>query len=241
MCVARGLSTQLYIPVVTTTLKQMIVGFQFPGHSVDDLGTGCQPFLVAYAGKAHHLQVTTALAVADQLAQGDQSASLADIRTIREGERLKFPLNASEVCVTLSRYAVLCQTLFQGTGPRHPFVEALWKVATGLKDVEPFVTDKYNELAGVHNLTSVYYTRIARAVQVCSHEYLHRLATNDTDPTDGIEVSKFDSMLLDLSTRGTFQNSINWMDIPALYMAPAATSRSVTTQHGDPKCGVHDF
>ena len=52
VCVARGLSTQLYVPVVTTTLKQMIVGFQFPGHSADDLGTGCQPFLVAYAGRS---------------------------------------------------------------------------------------------------------------------------------------------------------------------------------------------
>lgn len=50
----------------------------------------------------------------------DQNASLADIRTIRDGEKLKFPLNASEVCVTLIRYAVLCQTLFQGTGNKHP-------------------------------------------------------------------------------------------------------------------------
>lgn len=227
VCVARGLSTQLYVPVVTTTLKQMIVGFQFPGHSADDLETGCQPFLVAYAGKAHHLQATSASAIADQLAQGDQSATLADIRTIREGEKIKFPLNASEVCVTLFRYAVLCQTLFQGAGgPRHPFVETLWKVATGLKDIEPFVTDKYNELADVHNLTSVYYARIVRAVQVCSHEYLHRVATSDTDTIDGIEVPKFDALLVDL-TRGTFQNSTNWMDIPAAYMAPAAAmSRS---------------
>jgi hypothetical protein len=122
VCVTRGLSTQLYVPVVTTALKQMVVGFQFPGHSADDLSTGCQPFLVAYAGKAHHLQVTSASAVAAQSAQGDQNASLADIRTIREGEKLKFPLNATEVCVTLFRYAILCQTLFQGSGAKHPFV-----------------------------------------------------------------------------------------------------------------------
>ena len=86
---ARGrLSTELYVPAVsTTTLKQMIVGLRFPGLSSDDLATGCQQFLVAYAGKSHHLQVTAASSsVANQLAQGDQSASLADIRTICEGE-----------------------------------------------------------------------------------------------------------------------------------------------------------
>ena len=126
VCMARGLSTQLYVPAVTTALKQMVTGLQFPGHSVDDLGTGCQPFLVSYAGKAHHIQATAASAIADQLAQGEHSASLADVRTIREGEKVKFPLNATEVTVTLLRYAVLCQTLFQGAGDDHPFVDALW-------------------------------------------------------------------------------------------------------------------
>ena len=91
----------MYLPVVTTTLKQMIVGLQFAGHSADDLGTGCQPFLVSYAGKAHHMQSTAASAVADQLVQGDHSATLSDIRTIREGEKIKFPLNVSEVSITL--------------------------------------------------------------------------------------------------------------------------------------------
>lgn len=225
VCVARGLSTQLYVPVVTTALKQMVVGFQFAGYSVDDLSTGCQPFMVAYAGKAHHHQVTSASAVAAQLAQGDQSASLADIRTIREGEKLKFPLNATEVCITLYRYAVLCQMLFQGAGERHPFVESLWKVASGLKDVEPFVTDKYNELASVHRITSIYYARIVRAVQVLSQEYLMRVATNGEDNIEGVAVPSFDNMLLDL-TRGTFQNSTNWIDLPMEYMEPGTTSRA---------------
>ena len=44
------LSTELYVPVVTTSLKQMITRFQFMGHSTDHLATGCQPFMVAYAG-----------------------------------------------------------------------------------------------------------------------------------------------------------------------------------------------
>jgi hypothetical protein len=216
VCGARGLSTALYVPVVTTTLKQMIVGLQFAGHNADDLATGCQPFLVSYAGKAHHMQATAASAVADQLAQGDHSATLSDIRTIREGEKIKFPLNVTEVIITLSRYAVLCQTLFQGSGPTHPFVDALWEVANGLQNIAPFVTDKYNELAAMYNLTSVYYARIVRAVQVLSHEYLQGVATNNADNVVGVPVPNFSVMLVEL-TRGTFRNSAHWIDIPMEY------------------------
>lgn len=234
VCMERGLSTLLYVPIVTTTLKQMATGLQFPGHGVDDLSTGCQPFLaVAYAGKAHHLQATAASAVADQLAQGDHNATLADIRTIREGEMVKFPLNASEVCVTLARYAVLCQTLFQGAGEKHPFVEAMWKVAFGLKDIEPFVTDKYNDLASAHpGITSVYYARIVRTVQVYAHEYLHRIAINATDDITGIVVPDFGGLLLEL-TRGTYPNSTNWMDLPASYLETAATRSGTVATHSN--------
>ena len=52
---SRGLATELYTPVVTAALKQMIVSFQFVGHGVDDLATGCQPFLVTYTGSANQL------------------------------------------------------------------------------------------------------------------------------------------------------------------------------------------
>lgn len=128
-------------------------------------------FLVTYAGKAHHIQMTAASAVADQLVQGNYSASLAEIRTIKEGEKAKFPLNVSEeVSITLHRYAVLCPTMFQGEGASHPFVTALWAVASGLQNIAPFVTDKYNKLATLHGLGSTYYARIVRAVQVMSHE-----------------------------------------------------------------------
>ena len=228
VCMSRGLSTQLNVPVVTTTVKQMIVGFQFPGHSADNLGTGCQPFLVAYAGKAHHHQVTAASSVADQLAQGDQNATLSDIHTIWEGEKLKFPLNVSEVCVTLYRYAVLCQVLFQGGGEKHSFVESMWDVATKFKNNEPFITDKYNELVSSRNITSVYYARIVRAVQVCAHEYFHQVAIHDTDDISSLTTPNFDGMLLEL-TRGTFSNSTNWIGIPAEYLGTGAMARPVTS------------
>ena len=215
VCMVRGLSTALYVPVVTTTLKQMDVGLQFPGNGVDDLTTGCQPFLVAYAGKAHRLQATAAAAVADQLAQGGHNASLADIRTIKEGEKMKFPLNVSEVCITLFRYAVLCQTLFQSssTENKHPFVEALWDLAQELQSVSPFVTDKYNEAAGVHHLTSVYYARIVRTVQVYAGEYLAKVAICEEDKLAGIVVPSFATLLQELQ-RGTYHQSTNWIDTP---------------------------
>ncbi len=43
---------------------------------------------------------------------------------------------------------------------KHLFVELLWDVATKFKDVEPFVIDKYNELASTQNITSLYCARI---------------------------------------------------------------------------------
>ena len=54
VCIARGLATDVYVPVVTTSLKQMIIGFQFVGNGIDDLRSGCLPFQVSYAGSANH-------------------------------------------------------------------------------------------------------------------------------------------------------------------------------------------
>ena len=87
-CMARGLSTELYTPIVTTTLKQMVVGLQFNGHGSDDLASGCQPFLVAYSGSTHHYQAVAAASIANQLSQGEQTASLSDYRSIREKKKL---------------------------------------------------------------------------------------------------------------------------------------------------------
>ena len=100
VCMSRGLSTELYVPVITTALKQMVVSFQFTGHGSDDLSTGCQPFLVSYAGSKNHYQALAAASVGNQLSQGDQNASLSDHRTIRETEKIKFPKDVGEVKIT---------------------------------------------------------------------------------------------------------------------------------------------
>lgn len=76
---AQGLSTDIYMPVVTVGLKQMIVGFQFVGNGIDDLRSGCQPFQVLYAGSAIHYRALAEASVSNQLA----SKALASLITGR--------------------------------------------------------------------------------------------------------------------------------------------------------------
>ncbi|KAI2491966.1 hypothetical protein MHU86_22586 [Fragilaria crotonensis] len=88
VCSVRGLSSEFYVPVVTSSLKQMIVGFQFVGHGIDDLGSGCQPFMVVFSGSTNHRQALEAASVGNQPAQGEHSASLADYVSLRAGEKI---------------------------------------------------------------------------------------------------------------------------------------------------------
>ena len=69
--------------------------------------------------------------VAQQLDQGLHGAMLADLQAIKDKERIRFPADLHHVGTTLQRYAVLVQTLFQGGGDVHPFVRAIWALATG--------------------------------------------------------------------------------------------------------------
>ncbi|KAI2499470.1 hypothetical protein MHU86_14990 [Fragilaria crotonensis] len=91
VCVDRGLTPDLYCPAVTTSLKQMIASLNFVGNGPDDLGAGCQPFLVVYTSQAEHYRALDEANVANQLDQGTASASLADIRDIRDKESQAAP------------------------------------------------------------------------------------------------------------------------------------------------------
>jgi hypothetical protein len=142
VCMARGLSTDTCTPVVTSQLKQMITGFQFLGLGPDDLATGCQPFLVAYSGDVHHHQVQAAAMIGNQLAQGEQNPTLADYRTLRESEKLKPPRDILQVSITLQRFAVLVQCLFQGAGRAHPLVESLWSLASSFQNQVVPITER---------------------------------------------------------------------------------------------------
>jgi hypothetical protein len=217
VCLTRGLSAELYTPIVTSALKQMINGFQFVGHGVDDLSTGCQPYTVVYSGSAHHQQVLANASISQQLAQGEQNASLADYRTLRDREKMKFPRDTMDVCITLNRFAVLCQALFQGTGPENPLVVVLWRLVTAMQNGAPFITERYQQMVRTPAMTSTYFAIILRAVQVQVHEYLHAVATNNAESHVGVELPEFRSLVTDLK-RGTFPQLANWVPLPAEYL-----------------------
>jgi len=219
VCMSRGLSTELYVPIVTATLKQMVVGFQFVGHGVDDLSSGCQPFLVSFAGSTNHLQALEAASIGNQLAQGEHQASLSDYRTLREKEKIRFPRDIMEVGITLGRYAVLCQALFQGTGEDNPFVAAVWKVYSALTNAAPFITERFQQIAGAPGVTKYYHACIVRAIQVSAHEYLHGVGVSVAESHAGIEPMEFRTLVQELK-RGTFQYSSNWVPIPEEYLEP---------------------
>jgi hypothetical protein len=104
-CLARGLAQELYCPVVTTGVKQMITSFAFAGAGLDDLSSGCNPFLVSYAGAKAHQEANEVASVAYQLDQGGNQATLADVRSIRDKEKIRLPWDLHQVAVTLQRYA----------------------------------------------------------------------------------------------------------------------------------------
>lgn len=118
------------MPIITMTLKQMVVGFQFAGFGPDDLTSGCQPFPVSYSGSAqHHYTALAAAKVENQeLSQCKQSASVSDYRSICEKEKVVFLRDVSSgLCITLNHLADLSQSLFQGVGLlSHPFVKTMW-------------------------------------------------------------------------------------------------------------------
>jgi hypothetical protein len=178
VCMARGLSTEYYAPVVTTSLKQMVVGFQFVGHGPDDLASGCQPFLVTYSGKEDHYRAVTTADEGNQLSRGEQNANLSDYREIRAKEKVKFPKDVLDTSITLCRFAVLCQVLFQGTGPVHPLVDAMWSTALGLQNLSPSVRAQFQALSRMPGVAPTYYARVVRAVQLGVHDYFQQVAIN---------------------------------------------------------------
>ena len=70
--------------------------------------------------------VIAAARVAQQLDQGLHNANLADIQVLKDKEKMRFPGDLHQVAITLQRYAVLVQALFQEEPAAvHPFVQAL--------------------------------------------------------------------------------------------------------------------
>ena len=228
VCHERKLSTEIYVPIITTNLKQMVLSFQFVGHGVDDLNTGCQPFLVTYAGGAHHVEALATASLGNQLSAGDHQANLADIRTIREKERLKFPIDVNQACTTIMRYAVLCQALFQGANGPNAFVDTVWKFANTMQNAAPFIVEKHLQVQSPA-IANMYYPCVIRTMQVLVHEFLQQVETNDPPGYDGLDMPDFRDLVSDLR-RGTFQHTM--MAIPSEYLTAPRMGSGNSTRSG---------
>ena len=81
-----------------------------------------------------------------------------------------------QVGITLQRYAVLVQALFQGTTAAvHPFVRAIWELTTGFQTRLPFIMERHQGLGLGSALYQAYPARILRTVQIQGYEYLQRI------------------------------------------------------------------
>jgi hypothetical protein len=226
VCLARGLAPELYCPVVTTGVKQMVTTFQFAGHGGDDLTSGCQPFLVSYTGSGDYYRAQDTAAVAVQLDQGSTNASLADIRELRSTEKVKMPKDLHQVSLTLQQFAVLVHTLFQGPGNGHTLVQALWLLANTFQAKLPLYLERYREVQG-GPMADHYPAHILRFVQISVQEYFQAvqiggavLGYDDGAP----QVPQFHDMLVSLQ-RGSFHTSNAWIPLPPAYTTPPATQQ----------------
>ena len=232
VCVNRGLAPELYSPVVSTTIKQMITGFTFAGIGPNELAAGCSPFLVAYTG-ARALQEAQDLAsTTQQLEQGSQNASLADIRAIKEKERIRFPRDLHHVGITLQRYAVLLQCLFQGVGAPHPLVSSVWTLAEDFRTKLPFLLESHQNLSREHHDAYLQLpVRVLRYVQVVAIEYFQRVASAHAGFGEVDDPPRFRDMIQDLQW-GTFHVSRNWIALPPHYALLAFPPAQATPSSG---------
>ena len=152
---------------------------------------------------------------------------MADYRSLRENERIKFPRDMNETAITLTRFAVLCQCLFQGSAEApHPLVERMWHLAVAIQNAAPFISERFHELGSHPHITATYFARIVRAaVQVNVHEFMHTVAIKLVDSVVGVELPVFATLVQDLK-RGTFHHSSNWIAVPAAYLD------TITSSHG---------
>jgi hypothetical protein len=225
VCLVRGLAPELYCPVVTTAVKQTITTFTFAGSGIDDLASGCNPFLVSYSGAKAQQEAREIANLALQLDQGVNQATLADVRSIRDKEKVKLPRDLHQVAVTLQRFAVLTHMLFQSeTGHRHPLVRTLWHLAETFAARLPFFVERHAQHAG--EVYSSYPTRILRHVQIRTAEYFQRISSANAGFEAVDNAPSFDEILEDLG-HGNFPTARCWLPLPPDYasmFAPPPTA-----------------
>ena len=133
--------------------------------------------------------------------------------------------------MTLARYAVLCQTLFQGTGAPNPFVEALWKLEGNIQNATPFIAERYQQMVRTPTVTNVYFACIICSVQVQAYEYLPQAGVNAMKGhAGGVDLPDFSRTLVTDLCRGTFPYSNNWVPLPAQYLEASRTTTTLSTR-----------
>jgi hypothetical protein len=220
VCTGRGLTPDVYSPAVTSKLKQLVTSLNFVGNGPDDIASGCQPFLVTYTGADDHYRALDQATVAEQLDRGSTNASLADIREIREKERVKMPQDLNQVLYTLRRYAILVHTLFQGPGATNPFVESMWRLSNVFNDRLPVYLGEHQKLRGTV-WYHVFPSHVIRYVQVSVHEYLHELQSSNigSPPPPPTFVELHRSL-----QRGSFHTSAEWLPLPVAVTVDIASA-----------------
>ena len=209
MCTGRGLTPDVYwCPVVTAGLKQMVGSLNFAGHGPDDLTAGYQPFLVAYTGTEDHYRAMDAAMLANQLDQGTANASLADIREIRDKEKIKLSHDLNQVSYTLQRFAVLAHTRFQGPDASNPFVTSMWMLASTFNERLPLYLGQHQSLCGTPWYEVYPAPHVLRHVQINVYEYLQALQVTG----EGTVAALPDFRGLHQSLqRGSFHMSAEWL------------------------------
>lgn len=210
VCVERGLTPDIYCPVVTTGLKQLVKSLNFTGHGPDDLTGVCQPFLVTYTGPEDHYRSLDNATEANQLDQGTANASLADIREIRDKEKIRLPQDLNQASYTLQGFAVLAHTLFQGPGVSNPFVRAMWTLASSFSARLPVYLGQHQLLRGTP-WYEVYAAHVIRHVQINVYEYLQALQVVGGEPPAAPTFSELHRGM----QRGSFHMSAEWLPLPA--------------------------
>lgn len=199
----------------------MITSFAFSGTGPNEHSGGCSPFLVTYTGARALQEAHDTAATTQQLEQGSQNASLADIKAIKEKERIKFPRDLHHVSITLQRYAVLVQCLFQGLGAPHPFVGTVWALAEEFRTKLPFLLELHSNIGREHPEAHLQLpSRVLRYVQIVAIEYLQRIASAVAGFADVDDVPRFRTLVQDLQW-GTFHVSRNWISLPPAYASLA--------------------
>jgi hypothetical protein len=103
------------------------------------------------------------------------------------------------VCITLQRFAVLAQCMFQGAGGPHLLVDSLWSLASSFQNQVFFITEQSRSNFHVNTgLASTYHARILRHVQLRAYNYLQSLAISVGDTCEGVEVPRFQALLRNL-------------------------------------------